>query len=235
MDCSLSGSSIYGIFQARVLEWIATAFSTSNTINIQIHHVLFSNQFLHACVLTCFCCVWLCVTLWTVAGKTPRSMGFSRQEYSSGLPCPPPGDLPDPGIQPVFLMSCALAGGFFTTSATWEAWINLYKVQKWYFIPVNSKCWSLQNPRHKKQPLKYCLLWFSQKVILWRSFKTAEIDPMPSKHRRVFLKLLIDTKKIVTDQGSWPPESIEIDKRPDKKFRQGFIGVPAIAWGSKNT
>ena len=52
---------------------------------------------------------------------------------------------------------------------------------------------------------------------------------MPSKHRRVFLKLLIDTKKIVTDQGSWPPESIEIDKRPDKKFRQGFIGVPVIA------
>ena len=49
------------------------------------------------------------------------SMGFSRQEYWSGLPCPPPGDLPHPGIKPVFLISPALAGKFFTTSPTWEA------------------------------------------------------------------------------------------------------------------
>ena len=45
----------------------------------------------------------------------------SRQEYWNGLPCPPPADLPDPGIEPVSLMSPALAGGFFTTSTTWEA------------------------------------------------------------------------------------------------------------------
>ena len=51
----------------------------------------------------------------------PLSMGFSRQEYFSGLPCPLPGDLPDPGIKSVSLMSPALAGGFFTTSASWEA------------------------------------------------------------------------------------------------------------------
>ena len=51
-------------------------------------------------------------------------MGFSRQEYWSRLPCPPPGDLPDPGIEPMSLMSPALAGGFFTTSATWEATVN---------------------------------------------------------------------------------------------------------------
>ena len=49
------------------------------------------------------------------------SMGFSRQESWSGLPCPPPGDLPHPGIEPTSLSSPALAGGFFTTSATWEA------------------------------------------------------------------------------------------------------------------
>ena len=47
-------------------------------------------------------------------------MGFSRQEYYSGLPCPPPGDLPDPGIEPESLMSTALAGRFFTTSTTWR-------------------------------------------------------------------------------------------------------------------
>ena len=50
----------------------------------------------------------------------PLSMGFSRQEYWSGLPCPPPGDLPNPGIEPVSLMCPSLAGRFFTTSATWE-------------------------------------------------------------------------------------------------------------------
>ena len=58
MDCSLPGSSVHGILQARILEWVAS---------------------------------------------------------------PPPGDLPDPGIEPLFLTSPALADGFFTTSATWEA------------------------------------------------------------------------------------------------------------------
>ena len=43
---------------------------------------------------------------------------LSRQEYGSGLPCPPPGDLPDPGIQLLSLLSPALAGGFFITSTT---------------------------------------------------------------------------------------------------------------------
>ena len=55
----------------------------------------------------------------SVPHQTPLSMGCSKQEYWSGLPCPPPGDLPDPGIKPASLTSPALAGGFFTTSATW--------------------------------------------------------------------------------------------------------------------
>ena len=63
----------------------------------------------------------LFATLWTVAHQASLSMRFSRQEYWSGLPCPPSGDLPDPGIEPAFLMSPALAGGFFTTRAIWEA------------------------------------------------------------------------------------------------------------------
>ena len=50
--------------------------------------------------------------------------GFFRREYWSGLPCPPPGDLLNPGIEALSLMSLALAGGFFTTSATWEAQIK---------------------------------------------------------------------------------------------------------------
>ena len=58
---------------------------------------------------------------WTVAHQAPLSMGFSRQEYWSGLPCPPPGDLPDPGSKPTSHTSPALAGSFFTTSTAWEA------------------------------------------------------------------------------------------------------------------
>ena len=51
-------------------------------------------------------------------------MGFSRQEYWSGLPFPPPGDLPDPGTEPTSLTFLALADGFYTTSATWEVTNN---------------------------------------------------------------------------------------------------------------
>ena len=72
---------------------------------------------------SCFSRVWLFVTPWTVSCQAPLSMAFSRQEYWSGLPCPPPGDLPDPGMGLTSLRSPALAGGFFTTSPTWEAQI----------------------------------------------------------------------------------------------------------------
>ena len=70
------------------------------------------------CTLSPFSHVWLFVILWTVAHQASLSMGFYRQEYWSGLPCSPPGDLPDPGTGPVSLTSPALAGGFFTTRAT---------------------------------------------------------------------------------------------------------------------
>ena len=53
------------------------------------------------CVLSCFSNVQLFVTPGTVAHQAPLSMGFSRQEYWSGLPHPPPGDLPNPGIKPL--------------------------------------------------------------------------------------------------------------------------------------
>ena len=80
-----------------------------------------ASQEYSAWVLTCFSCVHLFATSWTVACQAPLSMGFSRQEYWNGLPCPPLGDLPNPGIEPAYLMSPALAGGFFTTNVTWEA------------------------------------------------------------------------------------------------------------------
>ena len=74
-----------------------------------------------ACMLSHFSHVWLFEDLWTWACQAPLSIGLSRQEYWSGLLCPPLGDLPDPGIEPTSLTSPTLAGRFFTISATWEA------------------------------------------------------------------------------------------------------------------
>ena len=65
-------------------------------------------------VLIHFSCIQLFATQWTVARQAPLSMGFSRQEYWNGLPCPPPGDLPNPGIKPT---SPAMAGVFFSTES----------------------------------------------------------------------------------------------------------------------
>ena len=65
--------------------------------------------------------IQLYATAWTVA-QVPLSMGFSRQEYWNELPFLPPGHLPNKGVELMFLESPALAGRFFTTSATWEAY-----------------------------------------------------------------------------------------------------------------
>ena len=71
------------------------------------------------CILSSFSRVQLFVTSWTKALQAPLSMGFFRQKYWSGLPCPPPGDFPDPGIKPTSALACE----FFTTSSTWQAHI----------------------------------------------------------------------------------------------------------------
>ena len=73
------------------------------------------------CVLSCFIGLQLIVTPWTVAFQAPLSMEFSRENYWSRLPFPTPGNLHDPGIKPMSLLSPALAGRRFTISATWEA------------------------------------------------------------------------------------------------------------------
>ena len=90
--------------------------------------------------------------LYTTACQAPLSKGFSRKEYWSGLPHPPPGDLPDPGIE---LVSLALAGGLFIAIVIWEPQTliyiynnfilidakNLYlsRIETEYFIGINSE------------------------------------------------------------------------------------------------
>ena len=196
MDCSPLGSSVHGVFQARILQWVAISSSRKSSwprdwtlvscivggfftteppgkpwmhiegrgyilpifmfpINSSFSHpfsnyllcttsmpstligiyrdisvseikitpswhLYFSRSELHACQVA-FSSVWLFANLWIVACQAPLSMKFFRQVYWSGLPCPPPGDLPNSGTELMSLMSPALAGGFFTTSITWKA------------------------------------------------------------------------------------------------------------------
>ena len=93
----------------------------------------------YSCVLSCVTHVPLFAALWTVARQAPLSMGFPRQEYWSGLPCPSSGYLPNLGFEAVSLMSPMLAGGFFTTSTTWESHSYPYLSAKLppYLTPKN--------------------------------------------------------------------------------------------------
>ena len=100
--------------------------STQYAVHYQSTICLLTNL----CVLNCFSRTQLFVTLWAVACQAPLSMGFSRQEYWSGLLCPPPGNLPDLGTGPLSLTFPALAVEFFTTSATGEPpWVTIYSIQ----------------------------------------------------------------------------------------------------------
>ena len=93
-------------------------------------HPFFLNKYSPDCCL-CVCSVLSRVRLFViyeiVSHQAPLSMVFFRQESWSGLPCPPPGHLPDPGIEPTSLMSAALAGGFFTTEPPSKSIPRLYK------------------------------------------------------------------------------------------------------------
>ena len=104
---SMTGYFANSILLARkkrklTLEW------TINSVFSQIYRDLRFRECVHACTLRLFSHVCLLVTLWTVAHQAPLSMGFSRQEYWNGLPCPPPGDLLDPGIKSMSPKSPAL-------------------------------------------------------------------------------------------------------------------------------
>ena len=121
---------------------LSSRFSISRSSKITLTspiHPFASVRYVSACMLSHFSHVWLFVTLWTAACQAPLSMGFSRQEYWSGLPCPPPGYLPNPGIEPTSLMSPALAGRFFTTSTTWEALCWMYYPQIYRLLHLGSQ------------------------------------------------------------------------------------------------
>ena len=81
----------------------------------------------------------LSATLWMVACQALQSVRFFRQEYWSGFPYLPPGDLPDPGIEPTFLVSPALAGRFFNTQQLGKLFAS--SIVKWilFYLPARKR------------------------------------------------------------------------------------------------
>ena len=107
-------------------------------------------------MLSHFSHVQLYATPWTVARQAPLSIWFSRQEYWNGLPCPPPGDLPNPGTEPTSLTCHALAGSFSTTSASWEDPWELHICHHFKTKDVFSTFFSYFFSFGQKEGMKFC-------------------------------------------------------------------------------
>ena len=122
-------AAVYGVAQSRTrLKRLSSSSSISvAAIASQLDQSTFIHLSWHLCVCmqSCFSPVGLFEILKTVAGQAPLSMRFSRQEYWSGLPFPPPEHLTNRGIEPMTLMSSALPGGFFTTSPYLHLYLNM--------------------------------------------------------------------------------------------------------------
>ena len=134
-DRSLPGSSVCGILQERVLKWVAVSSSRGSFhlgdwtpisyVSWIGRRVLCHQGHLGSPCAVLWCaqlvsCVWLFATPRTITRQAPLFVGILQARILEGLPCLPPGDPPDSGTESTFLMSPALAGRFFTTSATWE-------------------------------------------------------------------------------------------------------------------
>ena len=115
------------------------------------------------CMCACFSRVWLFATPWTGAHQALLSMGFSRQECWSGLPCTPLGDLSIPGIEPGSLMSPALAGGFFTTEPPGKPFQDPIKSQtvklvlKILWVPIEQHLHPPRSPASESETYCYHL------------------------------------------------------------------------------
>ena len=153
-------------------------------------------------MLSCFSYVQPCVTLWAVACQAPLSLGLSGQEYWSGLPCSLPGDLPNPGIEPISLMSFALAGRFFTTRATQEAlyWFYLFPESFAVVLLVRVQVWYLNFQKNLSN--------FSRR--LWYSF----LFTQRSFHWHLFVRKRIDVNETVLNLPHWK----EINNQTQKWF-----------------
>ena len=132
-------------------------------------------------VLSYFSHVWPFATPWTTTHQAPLSMIFSRQEYWSGLPFPSPRDLPNPGMEPASLKSLALTGRFFTTSATWKAWV---RIQASFILKRERVWWVFCPPDPRWNVIIFCSYSYPWRIWSWCPCK-------PSTRQMLFSVLLI--------------------------------------------
>ena len=123
VHCASVNIGVHVSFLSRIFSGYMPRTGTPESYGSSVFSFLRALHTIHhsACVLSHFSCFQLFVTLCTMARQAPLSMGFSRQEYWSGLPSLSPGHLPNSEIEPMSLTSSALARRFFTCSITWEA------------------------------------------------------------------------------------------------------------------
>ena len=164
------------------------------------------------CVLSHVC---LFAAPWAIGHQAPLSTGFPRQEYWSGLPFHTPEDLLNSGIEPTSLMSPALAGRFFTTSATCEAYINIYvyiftytNMYLYIYIYIHTHTCILSNTFSQTSlryinslflPFKYVyfawyflalVCWLELPILWWKAVVRVDILVIFS-HLRTFSSLLL--------------------------------------------
>ena len=141
-------------------------------------------------------------------------MGFSRQEYWSGLPCPPPGDLPEPGIKPASLTSPALAGKFFTARDTQEALSSLHSCLKSYVGRSFHFTWQVHTER------------------VWIRIRIKWTVPQGTKRRTVtHIQLEKDSPGVLCSHQvttgcsalALPPD-LELGSRPRARVSDAFLG-----------
>ena len=119
---------------------------------------------------------------WTVAHQAPLPMEFSREEYRSGVPLPSPGDLPNSGIEHRSLASPALTGGFFTTSATWEA---PHKRVCVCMCSVTHSCLTLCNPMDCNPPSSSVHGILQARILDWAAISFSRRSSRPRDRTQV--------------------------------------------------
>ena len=138
---------------------------------------------MHAC-LSHFSCVWLFATLWAVAHQAPLSMGFSRQEYWSGLPCPPPGFLHNPGIKTTSLVS-SIGRQILYHWATWEDTGKLILPPFYRTAAAAAKslqsCLTLCDPMDWRPPVSSVHGILQAKILEWVAMTFSRESSQPSE------------------------------------------------------
>ena len=170
-----------------------------------------------------FSCVPLCY-LWTTARQAPLSMGFLRQEHWRGLPLPPPGDLPDPGMEPASPTAHALAGRFFATMPPgkpqfWSKRIHVHSLR-----PASQALYPLGfiSPRIVRklglEEVGFCHCWLGGGTLSWSESgaraPSSELQPDHTQGRRhgeredaVPLPLSLSTSQSPAGRRPWRPSA----------------------------